>query len=178
MVEQTESHSHSLVDDMIQVVDNFLDDDSFEELLIAYSECRMYSAYDYGERRGGAYYNIQEWIDCYRSDNLKYLFNDITQKIQDELSIKVQLMTFFKHPAKTFPTPQLYGMNIPQHIDRNFERSGVLYMIGGKGLGTTVKDEYVEWKKNRAIAFDAQTLHNPNFGGVDRISLTFFGKNA
>lgn len=162
----------------VQVVDNFLSDDSFEELLQAYEECRMYSAYDYGERRGGAYYAVQDWIDCYRSDNLKYLFEEITDKIRDELGVDVELMTFFRHPIEKFKRLQTYGDKIPQHIDRNFERSGVLYMIGGEGQGTTIKDEYVEWKRNRAVSFDSQTLHNPCFGGKDRVSLTFFGKKT
>jgi len=163
---------------MITVRDDFLDDETFQELIESYYDCRMYSAYDYGKRRGGAYYNVQEWIGCYRSDNLKYLFDEVTEKITDELGIEVQLMTFFKHPKESFPEPMIHGMNIPQHIDRNFERSGVLYMVGEKGMGTTIKDEYVEWQQNRAVAFDAQTLHNPCFGGKDRISLTFFGKKT
>ena len=162
----------------VQVVDNFLSDDSFEELLQAYEECRMYSAYDYGERRGGAYYAVQDWIGCYRSDNLKDLFEEVTEKIKDELGIKIELMTFFKHPKESFPEPMTYGMNIPQHIDRNFERSGVLYMIGEKDMGTIIKDEYVEWQPNRIVTFDAQTLHNPCFGGKDRVCLTFFGKKT
>lgn len=162
----------------VQVVDNFLSDDSFEELVQSYQECRMYSAYDYGERRGGAYYAVQDWIDCYRSDNLIDLFGDIVDTIREELSIEVTLITFFRHPVETFPTLQTYGMEIPQHIDKNFERSGVLYMLGCEGQGTTIKDEYVEWERNRAVAFDSHTLHNPNFGKKDRVSLTFFGKNA
>jgi len=160
---------------MITVRDDFLDQDTFEELLQAYEECRMYSAYDYGERRGGAYYAVQDWIDCYRSDNLKELFEEVTDKILEDLGIDVELMTFFRHPVERFKKLQTYGDKIPQHIDRNFERSGVLYMIGDKGQGTTIRDEYVEWKENRAVAFDAQTLHNPCFGGKDRVSLTFFG---
>lgn len=163
---------------MIQTFDDFLDDDTYQELLNAYEECRMYSAYDYGERRGGAYYAVQDWVGCYRSDNLKDLYGDITDKIRNELGINVELMTFFKHPVENFPTLQAYGMNIDQHIDRNFERSGVLYLIGEEGMGTTVKDEYVEWKTNRAVTFDSHTLHNPNFGGKDRIVLTFFGKKT
>jgi hypothetical protein len=163
---------------MIQVVDNFLERDAFGELVQAYHECRMYSAYDYGERRGGAYYAVADWIDCYRSDNLRYVFDDISTQINEVLGVRVQLMTFFRHPLETFPALEGRGANIPQHIDRNFERSGVLYMLGTEGQGTTVKDEYVEWAANRAIAFDAQTLHNPHFGGADRISLTFFGTNT
>ena len=163
---------------MTTVRDDFLDQDSFQELLDAYSECRMYSAYDYGERRGGAYYAVQDWIGCYRSDNLKDLFGDVTNKIRVELSIEVTLMTFFRHPVENFPTLQTHGMEIPQHIDRNFERSGVLYLIGDVGQGTTIKNEYVEWKRNRAVVFDSNTLHNPCFGGKDRISLTFFGNKT
>lgn len=163
---------------MITIRDNFLNEDSFQELLQSYEECRMYSAYDYGERRGGSYYAVQDWIGCYRSDNLTNIFSDIHTKIKDELNIDTILMTFFKHPVETFPTLQTYGMDIPQHIDRNFERSGVLYLIGEEGMGTTVKDEYVEWKTNRAVTFDSHTLHNPNFGGKDRIVLTFFGKKT
>ena len=163
---------------MLQVCDDFLDNQSFQELLQSYEECRMYSAYDYGERRGGSYYAVQDWVGCYRSDNLIYLFDDIHKKIKDELGIDTQFMTFFKHPIENFPKLFTYGMDIPQHIDRNFERSGVLYLVGGEGMGTTIKDEYVEWKDNRAIAFDAQTLHNPNFGGKDRIVLTFFGNKS
>lgn len=163
---------------MITVRDDFLDDETFQELIESYYDCRMYSAYDYGKRRGGAYYNVQEWIGCYRSDNLEDLYSDVSDKIKDVMGIEVQKMTFFKHPVENFPEPMTYGMNIPQHIDGNFERSGVLYLIGDKGMGTTIKDEYVEWERNRAVAFDSHTLHNPNFGGKDRISLTFFGKKT
>ena len=163
---------------MIQTVDNFLDPSDFEELIQAYNECRMYSAYDYGERRGAKYYAVADWIDCYRSDNLRYAFDDISTQIDEVLGVKVHLMTFFRHPIEAFPILQGQGTDIPQHIDRNFERSGVLYMLGTEGQGTTVKDDYVEWVENRAIAFDAQTLHNPHFGGADRISLTFFGTNT
>jgi len=163
---------------MITVRDDFLDQDTFEELLQAYEECRMYSAYDYGERRGGAYYAVQDWIDCYRSDNLKEVFEEVTDRIRDELGVDVELMTFFRHPVEKFKKLQTYGDKIPQHTDRNFEQSGVLYMIGCEGQGTTIKDDYVEWKQNRAISFDAQTLHNPCFGGKDRVSLTFFGKKT
>ena len=163
---------------MTQIVDDFLDDGTFQELIESYNGCRMYSAYDYGERRGGSYYAVQDWVGCYRSDNLSDLFDDVHKKIKNELGVDTKLMTFFKHPVDNFPILQSYGMNIPQHIDRNFERSGVLYLVGGEGMGTTIKDEYVEWKTNRAIAFDAHTLHNPNFGGKDRIVLTFFGKKT
>lgn len=163
---------------MTQVIDNFLDKELWDELHEDYNQCRMYSAYDYGERRGGAYYAVQSWVGCYRSDNLKDIHSEVAEKIRDELGIEVQLMTFFKHPQKSFPEPMKYGMNIPQHTDWNYERSGVLYMMGGEGMGTTIKDEYVEWQPNRAVAFDAQTHHNPNFGGKDRIVLTFFGKKC
>ena len=163
---------------MIQIIDNFLDKELWNELIEDYHQCRMYSAYEYGERLGSEYYRVQSWVGCYRSDNLTDIYSEVTEKIKGELGIEVQKMTFFEHPQKSFPEPMTYGMKIPQHIDANFERSGVLYMIGKEGMGTTIKDEYVEWQPNRAIAFDAQTYHNPNFGGKDRVSLTFFGKKT
>lgn len=163
----------------IKVVDDFLDKPLFDDLLLSYEECKMYDAYEYGNRKGSLYYAIQDWIGCYRSDNLIDLHSEVVDVIGEKLGMHdVQLMTFFKHPEKNFPNVFTYGMDIPQHIDRNFKCSGVLYLIGGEGMGTTIGDQYVEWKPNRAVSFDSYALHNPNFGGKDRIVLTFFEKKS
>jgi hypothetical protein len=164
---------------MITIYDDFLDDELLEELKFAYDECDMLTAEEYLdiENRSNKY-STQSWNGCKRSDNLLSIFPDIGVLIYERLGIFPELMTFFQHPVDAFPKLMTHGMRIDQHIDENFERSGVLYFIGCKGQGTTVGEEYVEWKRNRAIAFDAKILHNACFGGKGRVSLTFFGKKT
>ena len=90
----------------------------------------------------------------------------------DAFDCRVSRLEFFNHPLENFPE---YEPSPPQHIDARFDFSGVLYLDHGDiGLGTTVGDQYVDWKPNRLITFDAYTPHNPHFGGIDRKVLTFF----
>jgi len=164
---------------MITVYDDFLDDELLEELRYAYGECDMLTAEEYLEIENRTEkYSTQSWNGCKRSDNILSMFPDIGVLIYERLGIFPELLTFFQHPVDAFPELMTHGMRIDQHIDENFERSGVLYFIGCKGQGTTVGEEYVEWKRNRAIAFDAKTLHNACFGEKERVSLTFFGKKT
>lgn len=170
---------------MITIHDDFLDDDLLEELKFAYDECDMFTSDEYldiqnriNKEGSRTYSQSSTWDGCKRSDNLLSMFPDIGVLIYERLGIYPELMTFFQHTVEAFPQLMTHGMDIDQHIDENFERSGVLYLIGCEGQGTTVGEEYVEWKRNRAIAFDAKTSHNACFGGSNRVSLTFFGKKT
>lgn len=146
---------------MIRIIDDFLDEDILREIIEDTNNCLSNECYF---AKG-----------CYRSDNLIHIYEDTKNRIDDVFGIDIIRMSLFKHPVENFP--KLYP-NPPQHMDWNSQRSGVLYLVGDIGMGTTVDTEYVEFKKNRIICFDAQTLHNPNFGGKDRIVLTFFGNKS
>ena len=98
--------------------------------------------------------------------------NKVPYKINSIFECKVSRLEFFQHPLENFPE---YVESPPQHIDARFEFSGVLYLDHGDiGLGTTIGDQYIEWKPNRLVTFDALTPHNPHMGGLDRKVLTFF----
>ena len=147
---------------MVRVRNNFLDEKTLQEIIDdsndwLIDECRFAS-------------------NCYRSKNLIHVYDDIKEKIETEFDVRIIRMSLFKHPKENFPVPELKGLE--QHIDWDSESSGVLYLIGDEGMGTIVGDQYTEFQTNRIICFDAKTLHNPCFGGKDRIVLTFFAKNA
>lgn len=146
---------------MIQIEDSFLDKTILYEII---------------ENCGGYLFDRCYFAkECYRSGNLIHIYDDIKSKIESAFGINITRMSLFKHPVENFPE---VVSNPPQHTDWSSERSGVIYLIGERGMGTTVDNEYIEFEVNRAICFDGHTPHNPNFGGKDRIVLTFFGNKS
>lgn len=165
---------------MIQIKDDFLDPDFFQEIqnmagMVYYHEAEEYSkkyADGLGELKD---YNWKAWDGCRRSDNYTDYLNEFIQKVNDEFKVNMVRLEFFHHPIDRFPR---YARNIEQHIDGRFQTSGVLYLdepYCKEGYGTTVIDEYIEAKPNRCAVWPAHAKHNPHFGGIDRRILTFFG---
>jgi hypothetical protein len=146
---------------MVRVLDNFLDEDTLQEIIEDASSCLNNECY---------FAKL-----CYRSDDLTHIYEHIRNAIDKAFDINIVRMSLFKHPVENFPE---MVTNPPQHIDRNSTYSGVLYLVGDIGMGTTIDTEYIEFEKNRIICFDGLTPHNSNFGGKDRIVLTFFGNKS
>lgn len=163
----------------LQWTDNFLSPEEYSEVQELSDSIHFHSAEEYADKYGDSThpdpkinFNWREWQNCKRSDNLVGYLDNITEKINDAFDCRVSRLEFFNHPLENFPE---YELSPPQHIDARFDFSGVLYLDHGDiGLGTTVGHQYVDWKPNRLITFDAHTPHNPHFGGIDRKVLTFF----
>lgn len=163
----------------IQWIDNFLSPEEYSEVQELSNSIHFHSAEEYADKYGDSKhpdpminFNWKAWKECRRSDNLIDYLGHVTDKINSIFECKVSRLEFFQHPLENFPE---YVESPPQHIDARFQFSGVLYLDhGGVGLGTTVGDQYIEWKPNRLVTFDALTPHNPHMGGIDRKVLTFF----
>ena len=163
----------------LQLTDNFLTPEEYSEVQELCDSIHFHSAEEYADKYGDSTspdpkinFNWRGWHNCKRSDNLVDYLDNVTEKINDTFDCEVSRLEFFQHPLENFPE---YEESPPQHIDARFEFSGVFYLDNGDiGLGTTVGDQYVQWKPNRLITFDAYTPHNPQFGGIDRKVLTFF----
>ena len=166
---------------VIQIKDNFLDDEYYQEIIDLSDTVHYHEAEEYWKKYGASGgelvdYNWKAWDGCQRSDNYVNYLEDFVDAVNSIFDMRISRLEFFRHPIDRFPT---YAENIEQHVDGRFEISGVLYLPHGKeGYGTTIGQEYVEWKRNRVVVFPAKTLHNPHFGGIDRKILTFFGYNA
>ncbi len=162
-----------------QWTDNFLSPEEYSEVQELSNSIHFHSAEEYADKYGDSThphpiknFNWKEWKECRRSDNLIDYLDNVTDKINSMFECEVSRLEYFQHPLENFPT---YDDSPPKHIDAKFEFSGVLYLDQGKeGLGTTVGDQYIEWKPNRLCVFDAHTPHTPHMGGVDRKVLTFF----
>ena len=163
----------------LQWIDNFLSPEEYSEVQELCDSIHFHSAEEYADKYGDSKdpdpkinFNWRGWQNCKRSDNLVEYLDNITEKINDAFDCRVSRLEFFNHPLENFPE---YELSPPQHIDARFDFSGVLYLDHGDiGLGTTVGYQYVDWKPNRLITFDAYTPHNPHFGRIDRKVLTFF----
>lgn len=161
-----------------QWIDNFLSPEDYAEIMELSNTAHYHLPWEYADKYGDSNhpdpiknFNWRAWRGCKRSDNLVN-FLDISDKIGELFDCEVGRLEYFQHPIENFPD---YVPNPPQHIDARFDFSGVLYLDhGAEGLGTTVGDQYVEWKPNRLVTFDAHTMHNPHMGGTNRIVLTFF----
>lgn len=166
---------------MIEIRDDFVDDVHYQEIVEMSDVVHYHEAKDYWKKYGASGgelvdYNWRAWDGCQRSDNYVGYLEEFVTKVNTTFNMRISRLEFFRHPPERFTE---YARNIAQHIDGRFEISGVLYLPhGGKGYGTTVGDEYVEWKQNRCVVFPANILHNPHFGGIDRKILTFFGYYA
>ena len=160
-------------------IDNFLDKDEFDEIVELGHACHMYESHEYADKYGDSKsknkilnFNWMAWQGCRRSANLVDYLGHISSKINDLFDVRVSRLEYFQHPLENFP---VYEPNPRQHIDARYHFSGVLYLdTGAVGLGTAVGDQYVEWKPNRLLTFDALTYHNPHIGGTERKVLTFF----
>jgi hypothetical protein len=162
-----------------QWIDNFLSEDDYEEIVELGHECHMYESREYADKYGDSNsknpmmnFAWNGWIGCRRSANLIDYLEHISTKINDLFDVRVSRLEFFQHPLENFP---IYDPDPPKHIDARYDFSGVLYLdTGAIGMGTTIGDQYVEWKPNRLVTFDALTYHCPHFGGQERKLLTFF----
>jgi len=160
-------------------IDDFLSPEEYSEVQEIGKTIHMYEAYQYADRYGDSKslnplinFNWKAWEGCRRSPNMISYLDHIVDKINNTFDVEVSRLEYFQHPLTNFPT---YEPSPGQHIDGRFHFSGVLYLdTGCIGLGTTVDDQYIEWKPNRLLTFDAHTPHNPHIGGTERKVLTFF----
>lgn len=162
-----------------QWIDNFLSPEDYEEIMELSNIIQFLLPWEYADMYGDSKsddpkinFNWKSWEGCRRSANMVSWMDNVVDKINKTFDVEVSRLEFFQHPLVNFPNK---SNNIPQHIDERFDFSGVLYLDDGAvGLGTTVGDQYIEWKPNRLVVFDAHTPHNPHMGGTERKVLTFF----
>lgn len=149
----------------VEIHDNFLDDPGY--YIDFANQCRFYTHQEHLLKTG----RKEGWPGL-RTMDLTEELPDLTEKLNKSFNIHVGRLNFYRHPYEKFKD---MGEG-EDHIDAAWQFSGVIYLQGSDG--TVIGEQYVPWKFNRCVCFDAHTPHHPTYGSSDRLVITFFSDLA
>ena len=144
----------------IEVIDNFLDRDTFERIkyCILYSECIDWKLCN----NISGLPNMENNMDCYFWHNffhdhtiLSPYFNDLVRSFILPLKIR----SFIRVKANLYPRTDIL-VEHPPHVDYPFSHKGAIFYLNTNDGFTMIGDTKVESIENRLLKFDPFMPHN------------------